>query len=170
MIQLITDHSYRAVQATALENELRKLPLTRKVIICCGIDAVDEALSAKQSGDFLVLIGDSQKAYEGFNALVLPNHEPMPQHKNIVPVTGLLNDFSPESLKDEGRFDEFPKPRIAILLGGKHIGGDIVQADVDIILKGISGTKLVSTSRRTNEGLKIDAEFVYNFKDRKSVV
>jgi len=164
MIQLITDHSYRAVQATALRDEQAKFALKRKVIIACGIDAVDEAVRAKQQGDFLVSIGDPLKSYESFDALVLSDHEPMPQHKNIIPITGLLNEFSPEKLAGLGAgFDEFPKPRIAVLLGGKHVGGDVLQADIDTILRGVTGVKLVSTSRRTNKDLKISADFVYDF-------
>ena len=163
MIELLTDHSHRAVQAKALYDELAKFELNRNVIITCGLEVVADAVAAKGQGDYLVSIGNPEQSYDAFDALVLPNHEPFPQHQNIIPITGLLNEFSPESLKNEGWLSDFPSPRITILLGGKHVGGDVTQADIDAILAGFAGTKLVSTSRRTNETLKIEADFVYNF-------
>jgi hypothetical protein len=163
MIQLITDHSYRAVQANALENELKNFSLKRTVTICCGLDAVDRAV-VKKGDSFLLSIGDPLKLRENFDALILPNHEPMPEHKNIIPITGLLNEMSPENLRGHGdEFEHFPHPRVAVMLGGRHVGGDVSQADVDAILAGAQGAKLVTTSRRSNDSLKIDADFAYNF-------
>lgn len=164
MIQLITDHSYRAVQANALRDELAKFEFPRKVIICCGLDAVNEAVNTKEQGDFLLSIGDPQKNYTEFDVLILPNHEPFPQHKNIISITGLLNEISPEKLvvKSE-QFSHFPSPKIAIILGGKHVGGDVTQADIEALLAGTPYTKLVSTSRRTNDILNIKADYAYNF-------
>lgn len=165
MVTIFHDKSHRAEQAFALSAELEKLELRRDIIISCGLEAVEEAAAAKQGGEFLVSIGDPKNNHDEFDALVLPSHEPFPEHDNIISTTGLLNKISPNFLAQQPveEFENLSRPQIAVLLGGRHVGGDVTQVDVGAILDGIKTTKLVSTSRRTNADLKIDADFVYNF-------
>jgi mitochondrial fission protein ELM1 len=52
----------------------------------------------------------------------------------------------------DGRFDYLPKPVIAVLVGGKHVGGDFTTEDANDLarfLNSKNASVLLTTSRRT---------------------
>ena len=113
-------------------------PISGKIVeINAALEDQPELVNDSPYTDGWMLV-IQESAPEEFDALILPNHEPHPAHKNIIGITGLLNEFSAEKLAvDAARFSDLPQPRVAVLLGGKHVGGDVVQADVDAILNKI---------------------------------
>ncbi len=157
MPRIIHDQSHRAEQAFALRAELEKLELRREVIISCGLEVAEQARSEK--GDsFICSIGDAGDVRAEFNALIMPNHEPLPEHDNIIKTTGLLNKFSPEYIAkiNTENFSSMQKPCFSVFLGGRHVGGNVSLEDVREIaelLNKSAASALLSNSKRTEKGL-----------------
>ena len=138
-ITIIDDGSYRAVQAHELAKELEGL--AHDVQISCGIDVVQTALATKAKYKFHIL--DPLQNYNGFDLVFIPGHEPLPSVPNIVPTFGLINHIKPCA--------EFEAGVIAILIGGKHVGGNFTADDARNLAAMLpSGAKiLITTSKRT---------------------
>ncbi len=155
-IKIISDAKHFA-QSRALANEL--LPLwnyERNIILTCGTEFAEEAIAAKKtSGAVLVSLLDPTKNHDEFDLIIAPEHEPLPPG-NVITTVGLINGINPEVLKeiDSSRFKELPSPRIAVLAGGRHVGGNFTEDDafrMAEMINGIGGSALVTTSRRTED-------------------
>ncbi len=170
-ISVITDGSYRAVQAHELAKELAKLGVDGEVQISCGLDVVKQAAASKNV--FKVNILDPQQYYDDFDLIVISSHEPHPAHDNIIEITGLINHISPEYLKGKEHDFGYGRKVLAVLVGGKHVGGNFSVDDAAKMasqLNDINMPVLVTTSKRTEEAsartlqqnLKVPCRF-YNF-------
>ena len=154
-ITTITDGSHRAVQAIELSKKLANIipPQGRQIVVSCGIDCVGEALSYKASGAFVVAVLDPTKRQDEFDLVVVPSHDPHPNLPNFIETTGLINHISPEFLLS------YIKPefagKIAVLIGGKHIGGNFTVDDAKRLLADLKGQGdlLITTSKRTEVGV-----------------
>ena len=140
-ITVIDDGSYRAAQANELAKELEGLE--QRIQISCGIDAVQTALATKAKYKFHIL--DPLQNYEGFDLVFIPGHEPLPAAPNIVPTFGLINHIRPST--------EFEAGVIAVLIGGKHVGGNFTASDASALAAALpTGAKIwVTTSKRTEK-------------------
>lgn len=144
-IRVITDQSYRSVQVEQLAKNLEN-KADKNLIITIGLDVVSQAISRKQSGDILISVGNPGKYYGKFDILVLPNHEPFPEHQNIISTTGLINKIEPSEIPGNRR--------VTVLLGGEHVGGGLGIEDAEILatkLNELDQELLITTSRRTSE-------------------
>ncbi len=148
------DNSHRAVQALAVASRLESANLQCQVIISCGRDTIDRAIAAKDSGDVLVSILDPGRSYKEFDLIFVPSHDPHPNLPNIRTTIGLINRVNEQILAAEIRKFELPKPIVAVLIGGKHVGGNFGVGDaahLATILNKSGYSTLITTSRRTED-------------------
>ena len=160
------------------------------VILSCGAIAAPHAVAFKQLQQGAVptvSILDPGADLDFFDLVIAPNHEPLPRYDDIFLTTGYLNKVNAERLnraKADFLTGKYPfleeiklqSPVIALLVGGVHVGDDIMEADIIAIaetLKKQGGTVLATTSPRTP--LKISQalidylpqpNFIYDFKRR----
>lgn len=101
-----------------------------------------------------------------FDYIFAPSYEPLPKLPNIIPTIGLLNDTNPSSLEQSvenysdkdflNKLQNLTSPKIAMLVGGKHIGGNVTIDDITPALE-IAESKnaslMITTSHRTEEKL-----------------
>ena len=118
-----------------------------------------------------------------FGLIAQPHHDRAGSRANVLPITGAPHRLTPERLAEEaerwrGRFDDLPKPWIALIVGGstrrrnftaamaRELGA---RASKMALLAG--GSLLVTTSRRTGDAadMLIDAvstpAHVHRWKD-----
>ncbi|PIR31754.1 MAG: hypothetical protein COV36_07085 [Alphaproteobacteria bacterium CG11_big_fil_rev_8_21_14_0_20_44_7] len=145
-----------------------KFEAQKKIIICCGLDTVNKAtrLKSEDAGAFLVCIQDPSKKHEEFDLIVIPEHDFPPEMDNVVTTLGIINHVNdrflnytlslPEHAETKAKLEALPNPRIAVLLGGKHIGGEFGVEDaknlatkLDEMVKELGGSLMITTSRRT---------------------
>lgn len=150
---LVTDESHRAVMAQSLANALHKIAYTEKIIISCGLETVDKAIAEKhKNGGVLVSILDPQKKHDEFDFIFVPSHDPSPDLPNIYKTHGLLTNIKSQDLLPDGRFDYLPMPRVAVLIGGKHVGGNFGSEDAENLARFLNSKNIsvmLTTSRRT---------------------
>lgn len=157
MITVIHDNSYRAVQAIEVARRLEKIPSTKRILITCGLEVVDKAIAAKQPGDILISILDPQKNHEAFDLIFVPRHDPHPNLPNIKTTLGIINHINPDLLASQPQLEFQAKAGrevIAVLIGGRHIGGNFSSNDaakLANIINKADCTALVTTSKRTEE-------------------
>lgn len=171
-IWLLSDHSTRTAQAKAVATrlgseivEISTLQIARsgwpdnlvapQMAIGAGEAVADSLLQAKsKTGCKTVCILNPQRNHTEFDMLVLPDWEPSPDSSNIITTKCLLNHVTPELLTDRPS----NSASIAILIGGKHVGGNITPDDIAELAELLNSTKhqpsttnrfLISTSRRT---------------------
>ena len=152
-ITILTDGSHRSVQANSLAKYLDDYNGAKQIVISCGIDVVDKAIELKNSNTFLVSILDPTKHHEQFDLIVVPEHDPLPKG-NVVTTKGLLNHITPELLAQNTRDFNLPKPVIAVLVGGRHIGGNVSQSDAVKLInyaESKAASLLITTSKRTED-------------------
>ncbi len=148
-IRIIHDNSYRAVQAVEVA---KYLPQDKNIIITCGLEVVDQAIAAKGEKDVLVSILDPGREYEKFDLVFVPGHDPHPKLENIRTTAGLVNRVNPSLLTKEEKFEGLKKPVVAVLVGGKHVGGNFSVEDarkLANIVNKADCTVLVTASKRT---------------------
>ena len=139
------------MQAHELAAELAKLGVDAPVQISCGLEVVEKA---RAGAGFKVNILDPQGYYDDFDMIVISSHEPHAEHKNIVEITGLLNHISPEFLQGKERVFGLGGNITAVLVGGKHIGGNFTVDDAARLAAEINKAGrpvVVTTSKRTEE-------------------
>lgn len=169
-ISIVTDGSYRAEQAYELAKALSVYEPGQHVQISCGNEVVEKAAAGN---GFKVHISDPQKNYDAFDLVFVPGHDPHPALPNIIETTGLINHISPEYLAGKERDFGLPAPYTAVLIGGRHIGGNIGPEDAEILaaeLNKIEGSVLITNSHRTEEavlprlkGLLSVPHYIYDF-------
>jgi hypothetical protein len=155
-ITLLTDGSHRSIQAYSLAKYLAGYKGAKQIIISCGIEVAAQAIALKTENSFLVSVLDPTKNHYEFDLIVVPEHDPLP-HGKVITTKGLMNEITPELLLKYGRGFGLPKPCVAVLVGGRHIGGNVIAEDVKELVK-LAESKgeslLVTTSKRTeNEAL-----------------
>jgi mitochondrial fission protein ELM1 len=152
-ITILTDGSHRSVQAHVLAKYIEDYNGAKQIIISCGIDVVDKAVALKNPNSFLVSILDPTKRHEEFDLIVVPEHDPIPAG-NVTTTKGLLNEITPELLTNYKRDFGLSKPCIAVLIGGRHIGGNVDADDVRALIKLAESqgeSLLITTSKRTED-------------------
>lgn len=141
---------------------------TKKIVISCGLDTVPEIVRMKLTDPtiYAISIQDPGKHHDKFDLIVASKHDHPPEGNNVVVIDGMINHINPDyltkCLEDEHlkelreQLEQYPSPRIAVLVGGKHVGGDVDVMDAQVlaeqaskIANGLGGSLLVSTSRRT---------------------
>ena len=151
-IIVIHDDSYRSMQALEVHKKLKDQKLTRKLIITCGLEVIDKAIAAKEEGDVLVSILDPGRDYDKFDLIFVPKHDPHPKLANVRTTLGLINRVNPEVLVGEERIRPQKKQVIAVLIGGRHVGGNFTSDDaakLANIINKADCAALVTTSKRT---------------------
>ena len=98
-----------------------------------------------------------------FSLIAQPNHDQPTGGGNILPITGAPHRLTPPRLADEasiwqGRFDDLPKPWIALIVGGSTrrrrftpVMARELGSQASKLASMAGGSLLVSTSRRTGE-------------------
>lgn len=141
----------------------------------------------------IIQILDPQKKHDQFDWLILPSYEPYDLNGNIIFTIGIINYINENilsesklQLKKSQKYEYLRKkglkpPFLTILIGGKHIGGELTPEDgrelarkANFILERKGGTALVTTSKRTElETIKAFREeikvphFIYDYKIRE---
>lgn len=155
-INVLTDGSFRGTQAQELAKELQKYDLPRDVQISVGLDIVEQAA---KSDAFKVHILDPQAHYDDFDIIFIPSHDPHPGRANIIETTGLINHISPEMLKGKERDFGLKPPYTAVLIGGRHVGGNFNIGDSLLLAKKLNdeGNSVVLTTSKRTENSSADA-------------
>lgn len=102
---------------------------------------------------------------EAVDMVVIPSHEPHEDGPNIVTTTGLINKINRlvlneamSALRDADPLGllSLPSPRYALLIGGRHAGGNITAEDAKALVTQLNqlvnkqgGSLMVSTCKRT---------------------
>lgn len=110
---------------------------------------------------FVVQILDPYQDYEWFDLMVIPAHEPHTPRENITTTTGLITQITTDFLVDVTVDVPLPSsPYTVMLLGGKHLGGDVLPEDVCAMLEVVQpliaaegGSLLLTNSPRTDSAL-----------------
>ena len=145
------------------------LDCQKKIIITIGLDKVDEAIAAKKREKaFLVSILDPGRNYRDFDLIFVPSHNPYPKLPSIQTTTGLINHITPELLSNTHiphlmRDLVLVKPDpassagcgvVAVLIGGRHVGGNFTIGDalrLGKIINTLKYSAIITTSRRTEK-------------------
>ncbi len=98
---------------------------------------------------------------DGYDLLVIPEHDHKRAAANVLPVLGAPHRIGPQTLREAAeqwgeRLDYLPRPRVALLVGGPVGGTDMEPARahglarrVARVVAGLGGSVLATTSRRT---------------------
>lgn len=152
-VWVISDDSYRSVQAIEVAKRLsaepevfsaesyrnfnlRQLP---DIVIGAGEETGEAVLTIKNAVGkcYGVIILDPRKNHRDFDLIVLPSYEPHPDFPNVFLTTGLINHIN-KPLLDKTLISHQPPPNLvppylAVLVGGKHVGGNITSEDAEEI-------------------------------------
>jgi len=141
----------------------------------------------------IVQILDPQKNHKDFDYIILPSYEPYKVDGRVISTIGLINyindkvlEKAKQDLEKSKAFEYLRKknlkaPFIAVMIGGKHVGGNVEEQDgrklaekLNYIIGRKGGTALISTSKRTEftalrgfrEVIKVP-HFIYDYKIRE---
>ena len=148
-------------------NILDELP---DVVICAGRRLSSVALNIKKRNrnrTFIINLMNPNLSYEKFDLLLLPKHDNTPQKfidmGNVVETNGGLNGINEAKIEAEIEkwskfFIGYKRPIVSLIIGGdtknyKYNPNDFghMITKVSDIVNGISGTLLITTSRRTSK-------------------
>ena len=132
-----------------------------------GAGRASLALSARvrrwsKGGTFVVQAQDPRMPASMFDLVVPPRHDRV-HGDNVLSLTGAPNRLTPERLAaDRARFagliDPLPRPRVAVLIGGRSRAFDLtparaeaLAAELDLALEQEGAALLMTFSRRTPE-------------------
>jgi hypothetical protein len=120
-------------------------------------------LSRRMKGkSFVVQTQDPKGPLEGFDLVVPPVHDNL-TGPNVFPITGAPNRLTPERMAEDlarwqDRIKALPRPRVALIVGGKSKAFDLPQAqalamarEVAAAVEAAGGSLMVSFTRRTPE-------------------
>ncbi len=152
-----------------------KIDWARSIVLHTGAEGVGALHDIHRISDgraFVVQLLDPGEGYEAMDLVVTPNHEPRPNvpEEKWVPTKGILHPLTQETLHIAARhihedpseppLAELPSPRCVVLLGGKHVGGDIDPSHAARWIEALAtelqtagGSLLVTTSPRTGAAL-----------------
>jgi mitochondrial fission protein ELM1 len=114
---------------------------------------------------YVVQVQDPRWPAPLFDLLVPPRHDRVPGD-NVVAITGSPHRVTPERLKAELKpfakaFNALPKPRVAVLIGGKSRAHDLSPAraiamaeEIALAVGRAGGSVLVTMSRRTPQAAR----------------
>ena len=142
---------------------------SKHVLVSCGLETVQEAVRKKmQKPDiYSIAVQDPGKHHDKYDLIIIPEHEYPPAGvEHIVRCKGVINyvhpDFlqliedNPQCMATHKKLEDMPGPRVAMMIGGLHNGGDVDVEDAKFLGKKASelvnasnGSLMVSTSRRT---------------------
>ncbi len=112
---------------------------------------------------FVVQVQDPRWPARLFDAVVPPRHDAVTPGDNVIEITGSPHRVTAERLAHElaafaPRIDPLPRPRVAVLVGGRSKSHDISPERAARLAAGIAeaveragGSLLMTTSRRTPE-------------------
>lgn len=139
------------------------------IVVCAGRRLSSVALNIKKrsNGKTLIInIMNPNLPFKYFDILILPKHDNTSKFllkDNIIETNGSLSIVNKEKLKTESNkwsafFKEYKKPLIALIIGGdtkdykfkpKEFG--IMVSNLSNIVNKLSGSLLITTSRRTSD-------------------
>jgi uncharacterized protein len=117
-------------------------------------------LKRAEGKTFIVQTQDPRAPLSGFDLVIPPEHDGL-VGPNVFPIVGAPNRLSPERLTVElARFEDriapLPRPRVAVIIGGKSRAHDLprdraaaLAADVARAIETARGSLLLSFTRRT---------------------
>jgi mitochondrial fission protein ELM1 len=141
----------------------RSAPITSpwpKLIIAAGRRTLPVLRYIKhRSPTTIAVYSGWPESMQGLDLIAAPEHDQPPTHANVVTTLAPLHAVTKEILTAAKaaraeQFAHFPKPWVAVFLGGKTKKGDYAVADWHHLLQYAqrvvgSGTLMVTTSRRT---------------------
>lgn len=137
------------------------------LIISCGRHAVGPALEIKRrarGATKAVHIQHPHVRLSRFDLVIIPEHD-RTEGPNVLVTSGSIHGLTKERLdlaakESTIRFEGFPRPLIAVLIGGPNKAYDLDEATVDdmigrlkTVARTSGGSLLVTASRRTGERL-----------------
>ena len=126
-----------------------ELPAADIVIGCAG-PSTPALRKAGRAGAKTVFVQDPRRGYGQFDLVVAPEHDRV-EASNAIAMIGSPSPVSPDRLLEAERV-EAPSPVVAFLIGGpskRHRFDAATQARILDAVRSVSGTALVTTSRRT---------------------
>jgi mitochondrial fission protein ELM1 len=118
-------------------------------------------LSRRMRGkSFVVQTQDPKGRLDAFDLVIPPVHDEL-EGANVFPITGAPNRLSPQRLAEDlarwkARIDPLPRPRVALIVGGKSKAFDLPEPDalalaheVGAAVEAAHGSLMVSFTRRT---------------------
>lgn len=134
-----------------------------QLVISCGRRSILPAIRIRRASrghTFAVHIQDPVIAPSHFDLVIVPAHDRL-RGRNVVVTRGSLHNVTTERIKGAAadfadRFDSFPRPRIAALIGGNNAAyrltplamGDLAE-QLATLARTHGGSLLVTPSRRT---------------------
>jgi mitochondrial fission protein ELM1 len=109
---------------------------------------------------FVAQTQDPRTALAPFDLVVPPEHDGL-AGPNVLPIVGAPNRLSPERLAADGvkfaaQLDPLPRPRVAVIVGGRSKAFDLPAADartlalrIEDAVRAAGGSVMVSFTRRT---------------------
>lgn len=167
------------------------------IVMSTGRETAEAALQIKQYFHHKLLLVSMLNpciSHHDFDVIVIADYEPHPEGDNILTTVGLVNyidtDFLQRAFQDyeEGRYGSLkaaflPSPRVALLVGGRHAGGNVSVADAGCLSEWIEetmsgeGSVMVVTSARTPRAtsdalreLLTGNVFFYDYKQDRHMV
>ncbi len=104
---------------------------------------------------FVVQTQDPRTWLAPFDLVIPPAHDGL-DDANVFPILGAPNRLTPERLADSGAYDAYPRPHVAVIVGGRSRAFDLPAAHARELAERIAaavraahGSVLVSFTRRT---------------------
>ena len=145
--------------APAARDALRAPPWPR-LVVSAGRRSAPVALWLTRRGARTVHCRRPGFGRRRFDLLVLGRHDAPPEAPNVLPILGATHRVSPAGLAAaraewEAALGAMPRPRVALLVGGKVRDSGAMDAGVAAAIgaqtAGFAGSVLATTSRRTGD-------------------
>ncbi len=134
------------------------------IVISCGRKAALITAAMKQAKPFIkaVHIQDPQMSAANFDIVVAMGHDKI-EADNVIKTSFALHSINPEILKKAYKkfaplFDDYPRPHLAVLLGGSTNKYNFTKVRMEAVIKylqevlaGTKGSLLITPSRRTGD-------------------
>ena len=129
------------------------------LVIACGRRSIPTALALRKAGVFTVYVQTPDGPARNFDLVAAPRHDGL-AGANVIRTRGSLHRVTAEKLTVAAetwrpRFEAYPPPRVAVLVGGKSRAYDFGTDDARALaerlqtLAATGHSLLVTTSRRT---------------------
>ncbi|MCA8927056.1 MAG: mitochondrial fission ELM1 family protein [Alphaproteobacteria bacterium] len=145
--------------ALLLENPEDFAPPLPGLVIACGRRSIPAALALRKAGVFTVYVQKPDCPPDRFDLVAAPRHDGL-SGPNVLQTRGSIHRVTTAKLADAAaewrpRFARFPRPWVAVLVGGKSRAYDFGADDARALaaklraLADAGHSLLVTTSRRT---------------------
>lgn len=139
------------------------------IVVCAGRRLSSVALNIKKRSNgrtFIINIMNPNISFKYFDLVILPKHDNTPKcllKSNVVETNSSLNRINKSKMQEEsskwkGFFRDYNKPLVSLIVGGdtKDYKFDsaefgIMVSNLSNIVNKLSGTLLITSSRRTND-------------------